>query len=89
MKIGVPKEIVAHETRVAITPTIVKQFTKNGFQVLVEKNARAKDVASHEELRSALRIPVDLHEILKPQFLGPVHVREFSILGLMLRIKHR
>ena len=39
MKIGVPKEIVAHETRVAITPTIVKQFTKNGFQVLVEKNA--------------------------------------------------
>ncbi len=39
MKIGVPKEIVAHETRVAITPTIVKQFTKNGFQVIVEKNA--------------------------------------------------
>ena len=39
MKIGIPKEIASRETRVAITPTIAKQLTNKGFQILIEKTA--------------------------------------------------
>lgn len=39
MNIGVPKEIAAGETRVALTPAAVKQFVRDGHQVLVEAGA--------------------------------------------------
>ncbi|SKA67751.1 Re/Si-specific NAD(P)(+) transhydrogenase subunit alpha [Enterovibrio nigricans] len=39
MQIGVPKEILAHETRVAATPKTVEQLIKMGFDVVVEKSA--------------------------------------------------
>ena len=39
MKIGVPKEIVAHENRVALIPETVGRLTKMGVEVLVEKEA--------------------------------------------------
>ncbi|MDF2185156.1 Re/Si-specific NAD(P)(+) transhydrogenase subunit alpha [Grimontia hollisae] len=41
MQIGVPKEILAHETRVAATPKTVEQLLKMGFEVVVEKDAGA------------------------------------------------
>lgn len=39
MKIGIPKEIVADENRVALTPDSVGRLTKNGVEVLVEHDA--------------------------------------------------
>ncbi len=39
MKIGVPRETVPGETRVASTPDIVKKLVANGFEVLVEQGA--------------------------------------------------
>ena len=39
MRIGVPKETVAGETRVAATPNSVKQLVKLGFDILVESGA--------------------------------------------------
>ncbi|WP_434361627.1 Re/Si-specific NAD(P)(+) transhydrogenase subunit alpha [Parasalinivibrio latis] len=39
MQIGVPKEILANETRVAATPKTVEQLLKLGFTVAVEKDA--------------------------------------------------
>lgn len=39
MLIGVPKEILANETRVAATPKTVEQLLKMGFSVAVEHNA--------------------------------------------------
>jgi len=39
MKIGIPKEILAGETRVAITPDIVKTLVGKGLEVLVESDA--------------------------------------------------
>jgi alanine dehydrogenase len=39
MKIGVPKEIKAEETRVAITPSGVSALTAHGHEVLVEQTA--------------------------------------------------
>jgi NAD(P) transhydrogenase subunit alpha len=42
MKIGVPKESCAGETRVASTPEVVKKLVKAGFQVAVETGAGAR-----------------------------------------------
>ncbi len=39
MKIGVPKEIKAHEYRVGLVPSSVRELIKNGHEVYVEKNA--------------------------------------------------
>jgi H+-translocating NAD(P) transhydrogenase subunit alpha len=39
MKIGVPKEIVAGERRVAVTPETVQSLRKLGFEVIVEAGA--------------------------------------------------
>lgn len=39
MKLGVPKEIAAHETRVALIPDTVAQLTRKGIQVVVEQGA--------------------------------------------------
>ncbi|WP_168198816.1 Re/Si-specific NAD(P)(+) transhydrogenase subunit alpha [Jejubacter calystegiae] len=47
MRIGVPKEQLANETRVAATPKTVEQLVKLGFSVVVEYNAGIK--ASFED----------------------------------------
>ena len=39
MIIGIPKEIMHGENRVACTPETVGKFVKEGFEVLVEKSA--------------------------------------------------
>ena len=39
MIVGVPKEIKVLEARVALTPAGVREFIKNGHQVLIESNA--------------------------------------------------
>jgi len=39
MKVGVPKEIVANENRVALAPDIIKKVIETGVEVLVEKEA--------------------------------------------------
>ena len=39
MKVGIPKEIAAGETRVATTPDIAKKLIANGLEVIVERGA--------------------------------------------------
>ena len=39
MRIGIPKEILEGETRVATTPDTVQLLTKNGLEVIVEAGA--------------------------------------------------
>ena len=39
MKVGVPSEIKAQESRVGLTPLSVQEITNHGHDVLVEKNA--------------------------------------------------
>ena len=39
MLIGVPKEIKNHEFRVGLTPSSVREFVKNGHQVIIENDA--------------------------------------------------
>jgi alanine dehydrogenase len=39
MIIGTPKEVIAHENRVALTPHVALELTKSGHEVLIEKSA--------------------------------------------------
>lgn len=39
MKVGVPKEIKAHEYRVGLTPAAVRELTVNGHAVMVQQDA--------------------------------------------------
>ena len=39
MIIGIPKEIMHDEARVAATPEMVGKFVRDGFEVLVERHA--------------------------------------------------
>lgn len=49
MKIGIPKELVAQELRVAATPKTVQRLIKQGFEVFIEKEAGTKANFSDEE----------------------------------------
>jgi len=51
--IGTPKEIKNHEYRVGITPSGVKEFIKNGHEVLIEKGAGLGSGFSDEEYKAA------------------------------------
>jgi NAD(P) transhydrogenase subunit alpha len=53
VKIGIPKEIAAGETRVALIPANVKDFLKLNHEVLVEQEAGLKASFADEEYRRA------------------------------------
>jgi NAD(P) transhydrogenase subunit alpha len=53
MKIGVLKETKPLETRVALTPDIVKQLLKKGFEVAVESSAGTLSSYSDEDYQAA------------------------------------
>ena len=48
MIIGIPKEIMHDEARVAATPETVGKFVQQGFEVLVERHAGVVSLY-HEE----------------------------------------
>ncbi len=49
MRIGVPKEIKVHEYRVGMTPASVREATARGHEVVVEKDAAARQGISDAE----------------------------------------
>lgn len=51
MNIGVPKEIKNNEYRVAITPSGVREFLKNGHSVVIETNAGLGSAITDEDYR--------------------------------------
>jgi H+-translocating NAD(P) transhydrogenase subunit alpha len=53
MKIGVLKETKPFETRVALTPDLVKQITKKGFEVTIENEAGLSSSFSDNDYTSA------------------------------------
>ena len=53
MKIGVPKEIKAHEYRVGLTPAGVRELVQHGHDVAVERNAGAGIGSDDEAYLSA------------------------------------
>lgn len=53
MKIGVLKETKLHENRVALTPDVVKQLTKRGFEITVQEGAGMRSSFSDAEYLEA------------------------------------
>ncbi len=53
MKIGIPKEIVKGETRVALIPSMVSALIKMNHEVLVEKGAGAESSFSDQQYEQA------------------------------------
>lgn len=53
MLVGVPKEIVKNERRVAVTPVGVEALVKQGFQVQVEEGAGREAKFSDQQYRAA------------------------------------
>ena len=49
LTVGVPKEILESETRVALTPESVKNLIKKGFNILVENDAGKKSYFTNED----------------------------------------
>src|ERR1035437_1609746 len=59
MKLSVPKETKVKESRVALTPDVVKGLVKKGFEVLVEKGAGVNSFYSDEAYTAAGATLVD------------------------------
>ncbi|TVQ90659.1 MAG: Re/Si-specific NAD(P)(+) transhydrogenase subunit alpha [Chromatiaceae bacterium] len=58
MKLGIPKETIAGERRVATTPEIAKKLVATGFEVLVEQGAGAAASFTDEAYAAAGAQPV-------------------------------
>ncbi|MEW7983558.1 MAG: Re/Si-specific NAD(P)(+) transhydrogenase subunit alpha [gamma proteobacterium symbiont of Phacoides pectinatus] len=69
MNIGVPKETVAGERRVASTPDIVKKLTAKGFEVRVEKGAGAAAHFTDDEYAAAGARLVERAEALSAEIV--------------------
>ena len=66
MLVGVPKEIKVHESRVALTPEGVFEFTRSGHEVVVEKGAGIGSAISDADFVAAgARIEPDVEKIWK------------------------
>ena len=64
MIIGVLREKLVDETRVAVTPAIVKTYVKFGFEVLIESNAGIKSHIKNEDYKSSGGTIVELDKLL-------------------------
>lgn len=66
MKIGIPKEVMEGETRVSVVPSMVPTLTKEGHEVLVEKEAGMGASFSDEQYeKSGAKIVKDAQELYK------------------------
>ena len=91
MLVGVPKEIKAHEYRVGLTPSAVREYVAHGHKVLVESDAGAGIGAHDDAYRAAgAEIAADAAEVFaksamivkvkEPQASEWVHLHEGQIL---------
>lgn len=59
MIVGIPKEIMSHENRVAATPDTVRKFVNDGAKVLIEKEAGRGAFYSNQDYLNAGAIIID------------------------------
>ncbi|ANY84017.1 alanine dehydrogenase (plasmid) [Microvirga ossetica] len=97
MLVGVPKEIKAHEYRVGLTPSAVREYVAHGHKVLVESDAGAGIGAHDDAYRAAgADIAADAAEVFaksamivkvkEPQPSEWVQLREGQILFTYLHL---
>ena len=85
MKIGIPKEIMTGERRVAANPETVKTYIEKGYEVLVEAGAGIGCFSTDEEYAAAgAKIMADPRELYKQADIilkvkQPVQNEQFGI----------
>lgn len=72
MKIGLMKEMAPGETRVALTPDIVKRLSGKGFELLVEEGAGERAWFNDQEYQTAGARLVDSKEVYGAEILVKV-----------------
>jgi len=83
MKVGVPKEITPHETRVALTPDATKKLLKKGVQICVEKSAgEAAGFLDADYQKMGAEI-VDQKTALNAAIVLKIHLPQNSEVSLM------
>jgi NAD(P) transhydrogenase subunit alpha len=86
MKVGIPAEVLASETRVAATPKTVVRLKKQGFDVVIQKNAGAKALFSDQEyVEAGAEIIADAASLYKVSEIilkvQPLTVEEINFLN--------
>jgi NAD(P) transhydrogenase len=83
LTIGVPKEIWENEKRVALTPETVAKLTKEGFKILVERNAGLYAQFPDSEYEKAGATIVDTTEAFKADLVlkvrQPIENKELGV----------
>ena len=85
MRIGVPKERLANETRVAATPKTVEQLLKLGFTVAIESGAGKLASFDDEAFTQAGADVVDGAEVWQSPIILKVNAPEESEIELLNR----
>lgn len=83
MLIGIPKESLVNETRVAATPTSVKQLLKLGFDVVVEQGAGIKANFDDNAWTEAGARVVDSEHVWQADILLKVNVPNESEIAFL------
>ncbi|MGL5291912.1 MAG: Re/Si-specific NAD(P)(+) transhydrogenase subunit alpha, partial [Vibrionaceae bacterium] len=83
MQIGVPKESLAHETRVAATPKTVEQLIKMGFKVVVEHSAGAQASFDDAAFLAAGAQMVDANAVWQSEIIFKVNAPTQTEIELM------
>lgn len=78
MQIGVPKEILAGETRVAATPKTVEQLLKLGFTVAVESGAGALASFDDSAFEAAGASVVSVDDVWKSELILKVNAPQLN-----------
>lgn len=76
MQIGIPKEGLAHETRVAATPKTVEQLIKMGFDVVVEQDAGVRASFDNSAFEQAGAKVVDGESVWQSEIIFKVNAPE-------------
>ena len=79
MKVGIPKELLEDELRVAATPKTVRCLQKQGFEVLIEKEAGERSNYSNKEYEDAGAQIVDSAKTLYESVKIVLKIQPFTI----------
>ncbi len=82
MKIGVLKETKPFETRVALTPDLVKQITKKGFEIIIENEAGVSSSFSDDSYVNAGANIGSKNEVCQSDVVLKVNAMTLEEIGL-------
>lgn len=85
--VGVPKETVQNERRVALSPAGVEMLVKQGFQVHVESGAGQESKFSDQQYKSAGATITDLKGAFSSDLVLKVHAHLLSLENELFSLK--